>query len=253
MALPQRVANSNMLVNSDLLEKVILQNDLSGLSPIEKVEHIKNVCVSLGLNPLTKPIQLHKFQGKEVMYMGKDGTEQIRNIHDVSIIKLKTELLNGDLYIVKAYAQKPSGRRDCSTSAISLSGLKGEAIGNAMKKCETQAKRRVTLSICGLGMLDESEIVDLPKDLKPQYKIHENIKPISIDIAIEEFLLNISQANNLDELQEIFKNTYKIVISLQDKDALKKIIDAKDAKKAELEMVKEFNQEIDKATGEVLS
>ena len=30
-----------------------------------------------------------------------------------------------------------------------------------MKSCETQAKRRVTLSICGLGMIDESEITDI--------------------------------------------------------------------------------------------
>jgi hypothetical protein len=29
-------------------------------------------------------------------------------------------------------------------------------------KCETKAKRRVTLSFCGLGMLDESEVESVP-------------------------------------------------------------------------------------------
>jgi hypothetical protein len=31
-----------------------------------------------------------------------------------------------------------------------------------MMKAETKAKRRVTLSICGLGMLDETEVADIP-------------------------------------------------------------------------------------------
>ncbi len=45
-------------INNALLEKVIIANDLSGLSPVEKVKHIKAVCESIGLNPFTKPIQL---------------------------------------------------------------------------------------------------------------------------------------------------------------------------------------------------
>jgi len=38
----------------------------------------------------------------------------------------------------------------------------GEARANLMMKAETKAKRRVTLSICGLGMLDETEVESLP-------------------------------------------------------------------------------------------
>jgi hypothetical protein len=35
-------------------------------------------------------------------------------------------------------------------------------MANALMKAETKAKRRVTLSICGLGMLDESEVESIP-------------------------------------------------------------------------------------------
>jgi hypothetical protein len=38
---------------------------------------------------------------------------------------------------------------------------------NAKMKCETKAKRRVTLSICGLGLLDETEIADVALSLAP--------------------------------------------------------------------------------------
>jgi hypothetical protein len=51
--------------------------------------------------------------------------------------------------------------------AVSLIGrngqpLVGEDLGNAMKKATTQAKRRVTLSICGLAFLDETETSQVP-------------------------------------------------------------------------------------------
>jgi hypothetical protein len=43
-----------------------------------------------------------------------------------------------------------------------IATLKGEARANAMMTAETKGKRRVTLSICGLGVLDETEVADLP-------------------------------------------------------------------------------------------
>ena len=36
--------------------------------------------------------------------------------------------------------------------------MQGEARANAILKCVTKAKRRVTLSLCGLGFLDEEEV-----------------------------------------------------------------------------------------------
>jgi hypothetical protein len=229
--------------NEDLMYKVILQNDLAGLTPLEKVQHVKNVCTSLGLNPLTKPIQLLKFQGKEIPYMTKDGSEQIRNLHNVSIVKLETELLNGDLYIVKAYATKPNGRQDCSTSAQSIANLKGEAIGNAMKKCETQAKRRVTLSICGLGMLDESEIEDLPKEHSPSVLVSRpsiavNTSPIvseDLNKVVEIILEEIECSQSLEDLKIAFEAATKTKAIRANSDMLNKIIAAKDKKRCELE------------------
>jgi hypothetical protein len=43
-------------------------------------------------------------------------------------------------------------------------------------KAETKAKRRVTLSICGLGLLDESEVEDLNQTPPDQRPALENIK-----------------------------------------------------------------------------
>ncbi|MDQ3831524.1 MAG: hypothetical protein M3361_19940 [Candidatus Tectomicrobia bacterium] len=54
-------------------------------------------------------------------------------------------------------------REDESTGAVSVGNLRGDALANALMKCETKAKRRVTLSIAGLGWLDETEIETIPQ------------------------------------------------------------------------------------------
>ncbi len=69
-----------------------------------------------------------------------------------------------DLYIVKARATMPDGRTDEALGAVPLgSSVKGETRANAIMKGETKAKRRVTLSICGLGVLDETEAEPRPR------------------------------------------------------------------------------------------
>jgi len=69
----------------------------------------------------------------------------------------------GDIYIVTARAKDRTGREDESTGAVPLGNLKGDALCNALMKGETKAKRRVTLSIAGLGWLDETELETIPR------------------------------------------------------------------------------------------
>jgi hypothetical protein len=49
-----------------------------------------------------------------------------------------------------------------------IKGLQGDALANALMKAETKSKRRVTLSICGLGMLDETEMETIPSAVQVQ-------------------------------------------------------------------------------------
>jgi hypothetical protein len=63
-----------------------------------------------------------------------------------------------DLAMVTAYVRDRSGREDSALGAVSIQGLRGGALADAWMKAETKAKRRATLSLVGLGFLDESEI-----------------------------------------------------------------------------------------------
>ena len=111
----------------------------------------------MGLNKLTKPFEYLSLQGKLVLYATKNCGEQLRQLHGVSITNLVGQRVE-DVYIVTATAVDKHGRTDCATGAVSVANLKADALCNAFMKAETKSKRRVTLSLCSLGMLDETEI-----------------------------------------------------------------------------------------------
>lgn len=143
------------------IEQALIGGDLAGLNPAQRVSYYNQVCHSLGLNPLTKPFSYIVLNGKLTLYALKDCTEQLRSTRDVTVHILAREVVE-DCYVVTAQASLPSSRQDESIGAVSIGGLKGEARANAMMKAETKAKRRVTLSICGLGILDETEVETIP-------------------------------------------------------------------------------------------
>lgn len=134
----------------------LMRGDISKMNEAEQLWYYKEVCDSLGLNYLTRPFELITLSGKLTFYATRACTEQLRRANEISIQITSREKV-GDIYIVSARALDRTGRTDESTGVVSLMGLKGDNLANALMKCETKAKRRVTLSICGLGWLDESE------------------------------------------------------------------------------------------------
>ena len=149
------------VVDAALLETVLLRGDLGAMKAPERMNYYRAVCNSLGLNPLTRPFDFLSLQGKTVLYAKRECTEQLRKIHGVSVTIVDRSIVD-DVYIVTARAKDKSGREDESTGAVLIGGLKGENKANAFMKAETKAKRRVTLSICGLAFLDETEADSVP-------------------------------------------------------------------------------------------
>lgn len=146
-----------------VLEKVVVEGDLSKLTPAERVIYYRNVCESLGLNPLTRPFDYIVLNGRLTLYARKDATDQLRRIHGVSVRIASREFIEPlGLYVVVARATTADGREDEAIGAVSVRGLSGDALANAIMKAETKAKRRVTLSIVGLGWTDESEVDSIP-------------------------------------------------------------------------------------------
>jgi hypothetical protein len=144
------------------IERVLVEGDLTPLTPDQRVAYYKATCESVGLNPLTKPFDYLRLNGKLILYANKNASDQLRKIHGISIVLASKERVE-DVYVVTARATDRAGRVDESTGAVPMHAkMGGEALANSLMKCETKAKRRVTLSIVGLSMLDESEVETIP-------------------------------------------------------------------------------------------
>jgi hypothetical protein len=167
-----------------IVESVIAVGDLAKLTPAARVAYYKQVCDSLGLNPLTRPFEYIVLNGRLTLYARRDATDQLRRLHRVSIEIVSREKVD-DVYIVTARARMPDGRTDEATGAVSIANLRGDALANALMKAETKAKRRVTLSIVGLGWLDETEIETIAPGEVRSVQVEEEDMPAKTVDAVE--------------------------------------------------------------------
>ena len=161
----------------DIIESVIAKGDLARLTPEERTRYYVEVCKSVGLNPFTRPLEYITLSGKLTLYARREAADQLRQIHGISI-EIISQKVDGDLLIVHAKARDKSGRTDEDFGAVNVAGLRGEARANGMLKAITKAKRRVTLSIAGLGFLDETEVEDIPAREK---------EPVSVGVDLDAF------------------------------------------------------------------
>lgn len=202
---------ANIKTKSVIADQVLVQGDLSSLTEDQRAAYYLKVCDSLGLNPHTQPFEYLKLNGQLKLYATKACSDQLRKINGVSLEILTRELLD-EVYTVTARAEDAAGRRDESSGVVSLKGMQGEPRANAIMKAETKAKRRVTLSICGLGWLDETEVESLQNSCKePATQTMNLIKqkdPVGFIDHVEEFNGEFDEAEMNKETLErsAFKN-----------------------------------------------
>jgi hypothetical protein len=124
---------------------------------------------------MTKMIKKSKkrLNNRLTLYARRDVTDQLCKIHGISITIVSEEVKDG-LLIVHVRAVDKDGREDEDLGVVNFpEQLRGEARANAVLKCVTKAKRRVTLSISGLGILDETEVEDIPAEFRQCLKQSE--------------------------------------------------------------------------------
>jgi hypothetical protein len=190
-------ANSRVIVKHELptvveaVERVLIQGDLSPLTSEQRVQYYKAVCGSLNLNPLTSPFTYILFRepggGEKLqLYANKSCAEQLRRLHGVSVVSSRKEIADS-ICVYEVDVRDRTGRTDSAAGAVPLYKFKdGKRIDftgvewcNAIMKSHTKAKRRATLSICGLAFLDESELdgVQAVGGVTPQGRIYRYEEP----------------------------------------------------------------------------
>jgi hypothetical protein len=137
-----------------VIEGVVVGGNLAPLTPEQRVRYLKRVCENLRLNWETNPfIYLPGEGGKLQLFPTKDCAAQLRRRDTVSIeVTGRTYLLDQGVYMVEVVATTPDGRKDSAIGCVGVKGMSHENLANQMMRAETKAKRRVTMSLCGLGL-----------------------------------------------------------------------------------------------------
>jgi len=201
------------------------------------VRYYNGYCERMGLDPFTKPFDILRLNGREVLYCTRSGTQQLNKLHKVShLITSRDTNADAGVYIVTSKASLPDGRCTESIGAVNIAGLKGEAYANAIMKAETKAKRRATLDLLGLGVLDESEAESIPNAVSgalqtmvealPQMEV-EAVEVIETEAEEEKtigrLMIAIKKAETIADLKSIYdSNKHKIETNKFVKDELKK-------------------------------
>lgn len=144
-----------------MLEQVLVGGDLSRLTPQQRLSYYRMRCDAAGIDARAKPFEYVMLNGKLVLYAGKACVNQLCGAHGISTT-ITHEGQVGDIYRVVAKASKSPGQASEDIGAVSVKGLTGDPLCNAMMKAVTKAKRRAVLALCGLGELDESELETVP-------------------------------------------------------------------------------------------
>jgi hypothetical protein len=165
----------------DIITSLVINGDISKLSPQQRVHYYRQFCEKLGLDPLSQPFRILRLHGKEILYCDRGGAQQLNKLHRVSHEIKARETVNA-CYVVTAQASTPDGRKTESIGAVPIGNMKGEDLCNAMMKAETKAKRRATLDLLGLGILDETEVESFAK-LPPSEGGDRQIKKTSIAVG----------------------------------------------------------------------
>lgn len=163
---PTTTATATVFDQPSLLEEILADaqaagKDTTSLSRDDRAALLVGLARKLGLNPLSGAVMFLKTNGRETLYVTKQGTDQI-----AARERLKRETIRGPeivamegkkLVLCQVRASHPDGRSEVSTATMLLAD-----VVNDLMKCETKAKRRATLSVCGLGLLAEDEIETIP-------------------------------------------------------------------------------------------
>lgn len=147
----------------EIIEDLIIKGDLAKFTPEQRVSYYRQVCHSLGLNELTKPFDYITLSGKLTLYANRTCTDQLRKINGISIA-ITSQKVTNDVLTVAVKARDRDGREDEDIGAVTFPDtLRGDARANQILKAVTKAKRRVTLSISGLGWFDDRDADEIPE------------------------------------------------------------------------------------------
>lgn len=152
---------ASMQIDDKTMEALVVGGDMSKLSSGQRLQVYKARCEAAGLDPRSQPFEYVSLQGKLTLYARKGATDQLAAIHGAKCRYVSRET-SDDIHSVIVEVSLRDGRSTEEIGCVNIKGLTGDNLANARMKASSKAKRRAILSLCGLGMVDETELETVP-------------------------------------------------------------------------------------------
>src|ERR1700677_174539 len=144
--------------------------DLESLTQEQRAEYVLAACEHLSVPAELGLVGLRLMDsggdGKRnlVLYVEKGATDIIRGNLGIDVESM-TEV-NGTGYVGwKTVGRDKTGRHEIAVGTVSIDGLKGLAVANAVMAAQTKSGRRMTLQFAGGGFLDITELGEKTTDI----------------------------------------------------------------------------------------
>jgi hypothetical protein len=220
-----------------VISSLVINGDLKGLTNEQRVAYYNYRCQQAGLDAAAKPFDLLTLNGKQILYANASATQQLCGTRGLSVQITAREKVE-DIYVVSARVTDQANRTTENTGAVSIGGLKGDSLANAMMKATTKAIRRTVLAHCGLGMLDETETESIlgavrePMDIKPPVAPLVGFKDDDLDHPFNLFIPGQEEPYSRHPTLEDWSDHYeKIIVNIKNS---KKLSDDEKINKTDL-------------------
>lgn len=142
-------------------------HNLDGLDKVAVKKYLDEMSAYIGLDPTLNgldTIYMNDPQGGRALvpYARRGTCEILRNIYEVEIYSLTYATVSGSIVFTAIGRSKKRGdRQEIAIGSKYVEGLREKVLDNAIMTASTRALQRLTMQFTELGILAESEVVDL--------------------------------------------------------------------------------------------
>ena len=134
--------------------------------------YLSQVSAKIGLDPTLNALDTIWLpnptgQGRSLVVYARRGTcEILRNIYEVEVESLTYALVEGSMvFTATGRSKKRGNRQEIAIGSKNIKGLTGRELDSAIMTASTRALNRLTMQFTELGILAESEVVDMVGDV----------------------------------------------------------------------------------------
>ena len=151
-------------------KKFIPKHDLDQLSEAEQLEYVELACEHLGVPSDLGLVSLGFMDSgdgkrKKVLYVHKGATDIVRDHRGINVESMIPLAANKEYVGFTATGKDSKGRQEVAVGAVSISGLTGVAVANAVMTAQTKASRRLTLIYAGGGFFAATEVSETTRNI----------------------------------------------------------------------------------------